>query len=171
MCTARSLIVSRSICHACPPATHAPYHACSPCHTCPPPCMPPCHACSPCHTCPPHACPPAMHAPCHTCPPAMHAPLLPIWTAPACERVTLLLWIEIPFDFHACPLPQNRFPATHPHACPPTMHAPLPCTFFPCHAHPPPMDRILDTRFWKYYLAPTSLRAVITQMRRMQWII
>ena len=24
----------------------------------------------------------------------------------------------------------------------------------------PPMDRILDTRFWKYYLAPTSLRVV-----------
>ena len=24
----------------------------------------------------------------------------------------------------------------------------------------PPVDRILDTRFWKYYLAPTSLRAV-----------
>ena len=23
-----------------------------------------------------------------------------------------------------------------------------------------PVDRILDTRFWKYYLAPTSLRAV-----------
>ena len=25
----------------------------------------------------------------------------------------------------------------------------------------PPVDTILDTRFWKYYLAPTSLRAVI----------
>ena len=25
---------------------------------------------------------------------------------------------------------------------------------------PPIMDRILDTHFWKYYLAPTSLRAV-----------
>ena len=24
----------------------------------------------------------------------------------------------------------------------------------------PPVDRILDTRYWKYYLAPTSLRAV-----------
>ena len=24
----------------------------------------------------------------------------------------------------------------------------------------PPVDRILDTRFWKYYLAPTSLRAI-----------
>ena len=24
----------------------------------------------------------------------------------------------------------------------------------------PPVNRILDTRFWKYYLAPTSLRAV-----------
>ena len=26
---------------------------------------------------------------------------------------------------------------------------------------PPPVDRILDTRFWKYYLGPTSLRPVI----------
>ena len=26
--------------------------------------------------------------------------------------------------------------------------------------HPPTVNRILDTRFWKYYLAPTSLRAV-----------
>ena len=25
----------------------------------------------------------------------------------------------------------------------------------------PPLDRILDTRFWKYYLAPTPLRATI----------
>ena len=25
----------------------------------------------------------------------------------------------------------------------------------------PPVDRILDTHFWKYYLGPTSLRAVI----------
>ena len=25
---------------------------------------------------------------------------------------------------------------------------------------PSPLDRIVDTRFWKYYLAPTSLRAV-----------
>ena len=29
-------------------------------------------------------------------------------------------------------------------------------------ADPPPLDRILNTRFWKYYLAPTSLRAVKT---------
>ena len=28
--------------------------------------------------------------------------------------------------------------------------------------NPRPVDRILDTRFWKYYLVPTSLRAVIT---------
>ena len=28
---------------------------------------------------------------------------------------------------------------------------------------PPPVNRILDTRFWKYYLAPTSLRAVIKE--------
>ena len=27
---------------------------------------------------------------------------------------------------------------------------------------PPPVDRILDTRFWKYYLGQTSLRPVIS---------
>ena len=87
MHTARSLTVSRSICHArpppcTPPAMHVPL---------PLPCTPPAtHAALPCM-------PPAMHAPCHACPPAMYAP---------------------------------------------------------------PVDRILDTHFWKYYLAPTSLRAV-----------
>ena len=30
---------------------------------------------------------------------------------------------------------------------------------------PLPVDRILDTRFWKYYLAPTSLLAVTTKTR------
>ena len=56
MRTARSLTVSRSICHAQPP----PPLPCMPtCHTCPPPCTPPCHACSPCHACPPSA----MHTP------------------------------------------------------------------------------------------------------------
>ena len=28
---------------------------------------------------------------------------------------------------------------------------------------PPPVDRILDTRWWKYYLGPTSLRLVKIQ--------
>ena len=62
--------------------------------------------------------------------------------------------------------------APMPHM-PPTTHAPLPCTppvthaprHTPHHARPPchacpPVDRILDTLFWKYYLAPTSLLAV-----------
>ena len=57
------------------------------------------------------------------------------------------------------------------HAHPPATHTPPPCTP-PCHACLPPhtmhathpVDRILDTRFWKYYLAPTSLRAVIILM-------
>ena len=30
--------------------------------------------------------------------------------------------------------------------------------------NPPPLDRILDTCFWKYYLAPTSLWAVINHI-------
>ena len=138
MCTAR--YVSHNICHAWPPAMHAPCHTCPlpPCHACPLPCtppamhapathallpcMPPCHACLPLPHMPPLPCmPPAMHTPCHAhpplpcIPPAMHAPC---------------------------------------HACPCHVH-PLPCM-------PPPVDEILDTRFWKYYLAPTSLRAVKT---------
>ena len=125
MRTARSLTVSRSIsrgcvCHACPPATHAPLAM----HT-PLPCMPPlphvypathapCHAYPRCHVCPPPCTPPTTHTPCHACLP-----------------------------HHTCPLP-----------CTP----PSPRT--PSATSPSPMDRILDTHFWKYYLAPTSLRAV-----------
>ena len=144
MCTARSLSISFSICHTCPPplpcmppamhsspATHTPLpsmppitHA--PCHAYAMPCMPPCHAC-----------PPAMHVP----PPAMHAP-------------------DMHASHHAHPLPH-----THPrHTWPPTMHPPhhtcsLPHTT-PYHALPS-LDRILDTRFWKYNHVSTSLRAVI----------
>ena len=71
---------------------------------------------------------------CHTCrPTATHAP--PAMHAPL-PRIPLLPC--------TCPLP-----------CMPLMHAP--CNACP----PPPVDRILDTCFWKYYLAPTSLRAVI----------
>ena len=86
---------------------------------------------APCHACPP---------PC-TLPPAMHSPML---CMPPCQ---------------ACPC----------HARPPCHAPPLPY-MPPCHTHPPPpwrtpptppVDRILDTRFWKYYLAPTSLHAVI----------
>ena len=38
-------------------------------------------------------------------------------------------------------------PPKHPPGCGPRQH--------------PPVNRILDTCFWKYYLAPTSLRAVM----------
>ena len=46
--------------------------------------------------------------------------------------------IHAPLAMHA--------PTTHAphHTCPPATHAPPPI-------HTPPMDRILDTRFWKYY--------------------
>ena len=99
------------------------------------PCTPPdmhtpCHVC-PCHTCPPPCMSPVMHAPLPHMPPTMHTPC------------------------HACPpLPcTSPFHACHPcHACPSLPHPPT--------THAPPVDRILDTRFWKYYLAPTSLRAV-----------
>ena len=60
---------------------------------------------------------------------------------------------------HACPPPCTP----HFHACPPPC-MPLPHmtpTMHPPAMHVPHVDRILDTRFWKYYLAPTSLQAVI----------
>ena len=64
MCTARSLTVSRGVCHARLLAMHASLATHAPCHACPPathspamhaplphmpplPCTPPCHACSP----------------------------------------------------------------------------------------------------------------------------
>ena len=135
MRTARSLTVSRSICHACPchchmpPTTHAPLcHVCplathapamhapspamhTPCHACPLPCMPPTmHA--PCHTCPlPHM-PPRHMPPCHACPPPWTPPChahplpLPCMPLPPC---TPPLWTE--FLTHASEnitLPQHR---------------------------------------------------------------
>ena len=61
MRTARSLTVSRSICHAHPPL--------------------PCHACLPATHAPHHARPPATHAP-----PAMHAPLCHAYPPPSCGQ-------------------------------------------------------------------------------------
>ena len=71
-----------------------------------------------------------------------------------------------------CMPPHHARPPCHTHPLPympPAMHAPHHvCPPWKCHACPPPcphphtVDRILDTRFWKYYLAPTSLRAVIS---------
>ena len=90
------------------------------------------------------------------------------------------------------PREQPCMPPRSKHAHPPgasmhtppraTMHAPWeqPCTPPGSnHSHPleqphtppgatmhtPPVDRIVDTRFWKYYLAPTSLRAVKTTLQ------
>ena len=34
----------------------------------------------------------------------------------------------------------------------------------------PPVDRILDTRLWKYYLGLTSLRPVIMKINRLPWV-
>ena len=117
---------------------------------------------APCHAQPlPHMPPPATHAPLPICPPTMHAPC---HACPTCMP-----------PCHACPLPcmppLPNTPLWHVppcHACPLAMHAPChacppPCTP-PCHAHPschacPPVDRILDTRFWKYYPVPALLWA------------
>ena len=86
------------------------------------------HAC-PCHTSPRHTCPPVMHAP------ATHAPLPHM--SPC----------------HTCPLPSHTH--TLPHMPPLAIHALLathallPCMphlpHMPlCHAHPPPVDRMID---------------------------
>ena len=126
----------------------------APCHACPLPCMPPamhapCHACPLPHMPPCHAFPPAMHAPsCHACPlphmsPAMHAPWLPCMPP------------QLP---HMPPAMYTPYHAHH--ACPPATHAPP----------PPTVDRILGTRFWKYYLAPTSLRAVKIYVQLLMFI-
>ena len=82
------------------------------------------------------ACPPAMHAPLPCTPPAMH---------------TLC---------HTCPPIMHTPCYVHPLSCtPPAMHAPSPAMHAPL-PHMPPLDKILDTRLWKYYLAETSLWAV-----------
>ena len=108
------------------------------------------------HTCPPsnHACPQAtMHAPHsnhahpprsnHACPPAACLP----WEQPCMP----------PGSNHACPPGSN-------HACPPSNHAcpqEQPCMPPQSNHAGPPYGQNVDTRFWKYYLAPTSLRVVI----------
>ena len=59
---------------------------------------------------------------------------------------------------HACSC-HTHLPAMHA----PTTHVPPPWTPWPCTSslpHMPPMDRILDTHLWTYYLAATLLRAV-----------
>ena len=134
MSTARSLTVSRSICQGGPPL----------------PCTPPtyCHACplqcTPLHHAYPLPCTPPTY--CHACPlqctPLHHAYPLPCTPPPPCMPP-----LPCMPPCHTCP------PATHgplPHAT--TMHAPSPRS-------PTPWTEFL-TRFWKYYLAQTSLRAV-----------
>ena len=118
--------------HTCPPAMHIPHHAC-------PPAMHAPHAMyAPHHTCPPPCMPPPHMSPCHThpppcTPPTMHAPL-PHMPPPHMP----------PHHTHPChtaPLPCTPLPRTHP-----LPHMPLPS----------PVDRIVDTRFWKHYLYTTS---------------
>ena len=111
MRTARSLTVSRSICHACPLS-----------------CMPPCH------TCPPAMHPPAMHAPpaTHTFP-AMHAPLPCMSPLPHMPPVPCM-----PPATHTplpCLSPLPHMPSCNAH--PPATHAPY-HAHPPCHAHPLP---------------------------------
>ena len=75
----------RFSCHACPPAMHAPHHAC------PLPCMPPAMHALPCH-----AHPPPQTPPCHACPLPCMPPLPnmspPPWTeflTHTCDNITL----------------------------------------------------------------------------------
>ena len=77
--------------------------------------------------------------------------------------------MHAPPPCHAHPPPWMYPCHTHTpcHICPPAMHAPT-ATYAPpdMHAPPHPVDRILDTRLLKYYLAATSLRAV---MKLIKW--
>ena len=81
-------------------------------------------------------------------PPAMHAPLQPCMPTPP-TTMHASQQPHMPPSNHAHP-PATMSTPQQPSMPPATMHAPL-----------PPVDRIVDTRFWKYYLAPTSLRAVM----------
>ena len=114
----------------------------------------------------------------------MHAPLLPCMPplprTPLLRHAHPLHHAHPPFTMHATPSPHTPPFAMHAplhHACMPpfTMHS-------PGHAHPPPPQeqphtppwsndacppprgQNVDTRFWKYYLAPTSLRAVMIKV-------
>ena len=86
--------------------------------------------------------------------PPSHHPHLPsaLPTAPWLHMLTRMHSSRM----HACPQFQ---------ACAHAMHAPLP--------HMPPVDRILDTRLWKYHLAATSLRVVTSANlpRHQFWIV
>ena len=99
MRTARSLTLSRSICHTCtphhtPPTTHAPppLPCMPPCHAHPLPCTPPCQACPPAMYAPLSCMPPATQPPpCYACPPpctppTMHA--LPCEQNGRCKNIT-----------------------------------------------------------------------------------
>ena len=86
MHTARSLIVSHSICWGDMHAMHTPLPCTPPATHAPLPCTPPAmHA-------PSHAHPsPATYAPCHLCPPAMHTPLPHM---PPCHACPLSMWTD-----------------------------------------------------------------------------
>ena len=104
-----------------------------------------------CHAHPSPCMPPITHAPQHAHIPAMHDPLpcMPpchAWPPPPCMPPAMHAPLATHVPHHICPLSLL--------CTPPAMHS-------PCHTYPP-VDRILDIRLWKYYLAATLLRAVIT---------
>ena len=91
---------------------------------------------------------------------------------------SLLVWIDHKTSMHSSRMRTARFLAVSP-----SMHCEGGCLLLgvgvsaprggsapggggsgipACTEQTPPVNRILDTRFWKYYLAPTSLRAVMT---------
>ena len=69
-----------------------------------------------------------------------------------------LVWAWRPPGQTPQPLPQCGPGDSHPQPDPST--SPLGVGL-----ETPPVNRIIDTRFWKYYLAPTSLRAVKSILR------
>ena len=79
------------------------------------------------------------------------------WRPPWPDPPTSPLCLETPLA-----RPLNLPPGCGP-GDPPARHPNLPsgCAPGDPRARHPPVNRILDRRFWKYYLAPTSLRVVI----------
>ena len=164
MRTARSLTVSPYVVvsHACPPGAtmHAPQsnHACPPRATTHAPPEQPCT--------PPRA---TTHAP-------PEQPCMPPWEQPRMPALSNHAHppgatthappeqpCMPPQSNHTSPPQSNHTPPRSNHACPPRSNHTRPPGATP-HA---PLDRIVDTRFWKYYLAPTSLRAV--NMHHLDW--
>ena len=67
------------------------------------------------------------------CVPPVHWPYLPVYSGGVCSQGGVCSWRGV--CSRGCPLPRGVYPSMH-------------------WGRHPPVNRILDTRLWKYYLAP-----------------